>query len=168
MTSFQIAKDNASHHEIKVLCLHEIGWCHLIELDYERASEIFTHLKLASRWSRLFYVYLSSICIGIVSSNYPCTLFYNNALFNNLGAIPDVSKYGVFDEIRKASKGLKCTQLDEFLERRFHCCPVNSEEAKTLDAVYFRLLVFEMLYLWNALASCNPINVQKIITGGLI
>lgn len=87
--------------------------------------------------------------------------------FNNLGAIPDVSKYGVFDEIRKVSKGLKCTQLDEFLDRRFHCCPVNSEEAKTLDAVYFRLLVFEMLYLWNALASCNLINVQKIITGGL-
>lgn len=107
----------------------------------------------------LFYLYRYIFFQNIL-------IVYSAIIHFIIGAIPDVSKYGVFDEIRKASKGIKCTQLDEFLERRFHCCPVNSEAGKMLDAVYFRLLVFEMLYLWNALASCNPINVQKIITGG--
>ncbi|CAG9773744.1 unnamed protein product [Ceutorhynchus assimilis] len=141
LTSFQKAKDNSNHREIKMLCLHEIGWCHLIQLDYAKASGSFNYLKQASRWSRSFYVYLAAICIGSAS----------------------LDDYSIFDDLQKSCERSRTNQMEEFLQRRIHCSPKNAQDAKNYLPVYFKVLVFEMLYLWNALASCNTKGIDEII-----
>ncbi|XP_019761941.1 tetratricopeptide repeat protein 39C isoform X3 [Dendroctonus ponderosae] len=141
LDSFEKAKQNANHREIKILCLHEIGWCHLIELDYSNARNTFVRLKHASRWSMSFYIYLAAICIG---------------------AVQDFANFSIFAELRKSSRTSRAGQLDDFLRRRVHCCPKDLETAKSYTSFYFKLLVFEMLYLWNALASCSREKSVKI------
>ncbi|XP_030754327.1 tetratricopeptide repeat protein 39C-like isoform X2 [Sitophilus oryzae] len=143
LSCFQRANEHANHREIKILCLHEIGWCYLIQLDYDNAKNTFLYLKCASRWSRAFYLYLAAICAG---------------------ATRDIQSYSLFDDFQLCSGGTRGGQLDEFLNRRFQCCPKDAESAKKLDPLYFRLLVFEMLYLWNTLASCTTSNIQNIIS----
>ncbi|XP_050299544.1 tetratricopeptide repeat protein 39C-like isoform X2 [Anthonomus grandis grandis] len=142
LSSFQKALENASHREIKMLCLHEIGWCHLIELDYQNAKTGFLYLKNCSRWSRSFYCYLSAIC---------------------LGSIKDYANYQIFNELQESTATTKSNQLNEFLSRRIRFCPKDGESAKQYSVIYFKLLVFEMLYLWNALASCSLKKIDLII-----
>ncbi|CAH1984673.1 unnamed protein product [Acanthoscelides obtectus] len=68
LKSYQQAVQNSTQREIKILCTHEVGWCHLIELDYPKAGNSFALLKCSSRWSRSFYNYLAAICAGIFFS----------------------------------------------------------------------------------------------------
>ncbi|KAJ8957402.1 hypothetical protein NQ318_004882 [Aromia moschata] len=143
LVAFQQAVENTIQREIKILCLHEIGWCHLIELDYCSAESTFDYLKSSSRWSKSFYAYLAAICAGACEINLSFCLFED--LRNGIIGVP------------------KGTQLEEFLSRRAKCCPTSAEEMKKKTPVYWRLLVFEMLYLWNALPSCSRENTQKIV-----
>ncbi|XP_008197438.1 tetratricopeptide repeat protein 39C isoform X2 [Tribolium castaneum] len=142
LKSFQSSVENATQREIKILALHEVGWCHLIQLDYCNAENTFSYLKSWSRWSRAFYSYLAGICCG------SCR---NSSSLTNIKEI----KTGV-------TLGTKGNQLDEFLSRRAKCCPSDDDELSTLPAIFWKLLVYEMLYLWNALPSCLPQNIEQI------
>lgn len=84
---------------------------------------------------------------------------------NLLGAVQDFTNFNIFDELRKSSSSTRAGQLDDFLRRRLHWCPKDMETARSYTSFYFKLLVFEMLYLWNALASCSRENVDLITTG---
>ncbi|KAJ8971625.1 hypothetical protein NQ314_000608 [Rhamnusium bicolor] len=143
LKSFQQAVDNANQREIKILGLHEVGWCHLIELDYCAAESTFLHLKATSRWSRSFYAYLAAICTGACESS---------------------SNLQVIKELHQGITGVpKGGQLDEFLNRRVKCCPTDMEKVKSKKSIYWKLLIFEMLYLWNALPSCSKENINQIL-----
>ncbi|RZC32640.1 tetratricopeptide repeat protein 39C-like [Asbolus verrucosus] len=142
LKSFQLSVDNASQREIKILALHEVGWCHLIQLDYCAAENTFTYLKSWSRWSRAFYSYLAGICCGSCENS---------------------SNYANIKEIKTSTvSGSKGNQLDEFLCRRAKCCPSDDDVLAKLPSVFWKLLVYEMLYLWNALPSCSPENIENI------
>ncbi|XP_023310382.1 tetratricopeptide repeat protein 39C-like [Anoplophora glabripennis] len=140
---FQEAAENANQREIKLLSLHEVGWCHLIELDYCAAESVFAYLHTSSRWSRSFYAYLAAICSGACQNSLSFNLFQ--------------------DLLKCVSSASKINQLDEFLNKRSKRCPSDFEEIKSKRAIYWKLLVFEMLYLWNALPSCTTSNCSKII-----
>ncbi|KAF5284352.1 hypothetical protein FQR65_LT13569 [Abscondita terminalis] len=144
LKAFQASVDNSTHREVKILSLHEVGWCHLLKLDYRLAENTFEVLKSSSRWSRSFYGYLSTICAGANGS--PKTydkIKEVKAFFNN---VP------------------KNTQLDTFLLRRFTYCPLSYEETQKKDSSFWSLFVFELMYLWNTLPSCSTINIDRIIT----
>nr|CAH7769323.1 unnamed protein product [Callosobruchus chinensis] len=144
LKSYQQAVQNSSQREIKILCTHEVGWCHLIELDYQKAGNSFTLLKCSSRWSKAFYNYLAAICAG---------------------ACGDKEQFRLFEDISQMTRNMpKGTQLDEFLARRAKRCPNTVETIDAKKTVYWKLLVFEMLYLWNALPSCNEESISNIIT----
>ncbi|CAH1984671.1 unnamed protein product [Acanthoscelides obtectus] len=144
LKSYQQAVQNSTQREIKILCTHEVGWCHLIELDYPKAGNSFALLKCSSRWSRSFYNYLAAICAG---------------------ACEDKEQFQLFKDISQMTLIMpKGTQLDEFLARRAKRCPATIETVIAKKPVYWRLLVFEMLYLWNAIPSCNNENISTIIT----
>ncbi|XP_044253016.1 tetratricopeptide repeat protein 39C-like isoform X3 [Tribolium madens] len=142
LKSFQSSVENATQREIKILALHEVGWCHLIQLDYCNAENTFSYLKSWSRWSRAFYSYLAGICCGSCQNS------------TNLTNIKEI-KTGV-------TLGTKGNQLDEFLSRRAKCCPSDDDELSILPPIFWKLLVYEMLYLWNALPSCLPQNIEQI------
>uniref|UniRef100_A0A3Q0SFK9 Tetratricopeptide repeat domain 39C n=1 Tax=Amphilophus citrinellus TaxID=61819 RepID=A0A3Q0SFK9_AMPCI len=60
LTSFSSALDLASdQREIQHVCLYEIGWCSMIELNYSEAYRAFDRLATESRWSQCYYAYLT-------------------------------------------------------------------------------------------------------------
>ena len=50
----------SEQREVRLLCLHEVGWSQLLLLRWELASRSFLRLKSDSRWSKSFYSYLSA------------------------------------------------------------------------------------------------------------
>ncbi|XP_063917509.1 tetratricopeptide repeat protein 39C-like isoform X2 [Zophobas morio] len=141
LKSFQSSVDHAAQREIKILAMHEVGWCHLIQLDYCSAESTFTYLKSWSRWSRAFYSYLAAICCGSCQN------------LTNLTTIK---------EIKNTTPTNRGNQLDEFLARRAKCCPSNDDDLSKLPSIFWKLLLYEMLYLWNALPSCSAQNIENI------
>lgn len=136
---------------MRILAMHEVAWCHLIELDYKLAENNLINLRSLSRWSRPFYTYLATICIGCTNINERTT------------------DYEIFNELKTCIKnGLRSGPLDEFLMKRYKKLPYNNvtkDEIDKIPSIYFKLLLYEMLYLWNALPSCSYTNIDKIIEG---
>uniref|UniRef100_A0A672HBF3 Tetratricopeptide repeat protein 39C-like n=1 Tax=Salarias fasciatus TaxID=181472 RepID=A0A672HBF3_SALFA len=65
LTSFSEALELASdQRELQHVCLYEIGWCSMIELNYGDAYRAFQRLKAESRWSQCYYAYLTGACQG--------------------------------------------------------------------------------------------------------
>uniref|UniRef100_A0A182SCR2 Tetratricopeptide repeat protein 39C n=1 Tax=Anopheles maculatus TaxID=74869 RepID=A0A182SCR2_9DIPT len=62
--AYELAYRSSAQREIKLLCLHEIGWCRLIQLDFGTAMKNFKELKMCSQFSKSFYSYLTAICEG--------------------------------------------------------------------------------------------------------
>ncbi|KAF4024916.1 hypothetical protein G4228_016884 [Cervus hanglu yarkandensis] len=60
-TALELAVDQ---REIQHVCLYEIGWCSMIELNFKDAFNSFERLKNESRWSQCYYAYLTAVCQG--------------------------------------------------------------------------------------------------------
>lgn len=146
LESFQEAVDNSLQREIKLLALHEVGWCHLIQLDYENAQKTFVQLRTGSRWSRSFYTYLLIICLGATGKIKDCLLILQ------------------FHELLKSSPQ-KGAQLEVFMNRRAKLFPMMNDELTTKTTSFWKMFVYELLFFWNALPSCNRINLEQIIRG---
>ncbi|XP_044758290.1 tetratricopeptide repeat protein 39C-like [Coccinella septempunctata] len=143
LSAFQASVKNANQREIKLLSLHEVGWCYLIQLDFENSESKFSFLATWSRWSRPFYTYIACICKGS-----------RNAFTD----YPSLEEMVV--SIRTSSKA---NQLDEFLTKRASCFPGRDDFA-TCSTRFWKLFVYEMLYLWNSLASCTKEDLLQIIS----
>ena len=50
----------SQQREVQLLALHEVAWCHLLQLNWLLAQGAFSDLKKKSRWSKSFYAYLSA------------------------------------------------------------------------------------------------------------
>ena len=50
----------SGQREVRLLCLHEVGWSQLLLLRWEMAARSFLRLKSDTRWSKSFYSYLSA------------------------------------------------------------------------------------------------------------
>lgn len=149
LEAFQAAATNTPQREIKLLALHEVGWCHLIQLNFQEAQKVFLKLKNGSRWSKAFYAYLSIICSGS----------FDRKDFS------DVKELG---EVYMLTNINKSTPLDLFLKRRLHIYPKNEESFLNTNRQYWKFLVYELLFLWNTLPSCSAENLNRIIKGKII
>lgn len=143
LNAFQASVDNSIQREIKMLSLHEVGWCHLIQLDYRPAEFTFQKLRVSSRWSREFYTYLSIICAGA------CNGIKNVNTLNQMKSVYENSP--------------KLNQLGMFLSKRFALCP-TADKTKLNDRTFWMFLIYDILYLWNALPSCSFANIRRIIS----
>ncbi|XP_040567969.1 tetratricopeptide repeat protein 39C isoform X2 [Lepeophtheirus salmonis] len=131
LRSYEHALSVSSQREVRLLCLHEVGWSYILMLSWERSSEAFLQLKKESRWSKGFYSYLSSVCLG-ASGNVDRALELAEET-------PDL--------VHKPPNN----QLEKFLYRRANKILTDIDD---VDKNYFRLLGYELLYLWNALGAC--------------
>ncbi|KAB0793852.1 hypothetical protein PPYR_07532 [Photinus pyralis] len=143
LNAFQASVENSIQREIKMLSLHEVGWCYLIQLDYRSAELTFEKLRVASRWSREFYTYLSIICAGACNS------------------IKNVNTLSQMKTVYENSP--KLNQLGMFLSKRFALCP-TADKTKLNDRTFWIFLIYDILYLWNALPSCTFDNIRRIIS----
>uniref|UniRef100_A0A671YU00 Tetratricopeptide repeat domain 39C n=1 Tax=Sparus aurata TaxID=8175 RepID=A0A671YU00_SPAAU len=137
LTSFRDALDLASdQREIQHVCLYEIGWCSMIELNYREAYKAFERLKTESRWSQCYYAYLTGVCQG--------------ATGDLEGAV------SVFKDVQRLFKR-KNNQIELFSMKR-------AEKLRTtsLSKELCILSVIEILYLWKALANCSTTKLQTM------
>lgn len=145
MNDFLSSAENTAHREVKILSMHEVAWCYLIFLDFSEGEITFQYLKNASRWCKAFYAYMATICQG------------SCAAFKDLSFVREMGEF--------LTSGSKDIQLYEFLNRRFKLYPTNQDDPRFREAMYWKLLAYEILYLWNSLPSCTSDNLGKIITG---
>uniref|UniRef100_A0A1A7W981 Tetratricopeptide repeat domain 39C n=2 Tax=Iconisemion striatum TaxID=60296 RepID=A0A1A7W981_9TELE len=137
LTSFRDALDLASdQREIQHVCLYEIGWCSMIELNYGEAYRAFERLKAESRWSQCYYAYLTGVCQG--------------ATGDLTGAI------SAFKDVQTLFKR-RNNQIELFSMKRAErlASPCLSKELCILS-------VIEILYLWKALPNCSTANLQTM------
>lgn len=144
--SFENAYNIAIQNEIKLICLHEIGWCRLIELNFNKAMGHFYEMGMKSKFSKSFYIYVTMILQGVVGNN-------SNALI-------------LRNEIQNiiARSCHKDTQIEKFILRRLSKIPDTAEDIlKYTNEIFWKMLVYEMLYLWNSLNSCSTLALEQII-----
>ncbi|XP_030069471.1 tetratricopeptide repeat protein 39C isoform X1 [Microcaecilia unicolor] len=137
LTSFHTALELATdQREIQHVCLYEIGWCSMIEMNFKDAFKSFERLKNESRWSQCYYAYLTAVCQG---------------------ATGDVNgAQTVFKEVQKLFKR-KNNQIEQFSVKksdRFRK-QMPTKELCVLAAV-------EVLYLWKAIPNCSLPNLQQM------
>ncbi|AWP04033.1 putative tetratricopeptide repeat protein 39C-like [Scophthalmus maximus] len=137
LTSFSDALDLASdQREIQHVCLYEIGWCSMIELNYREAYRAFERLKAESRWSQCYYAYLTGVCQG--------------ATGDLEGAV------AVFKDVQRLFKR-KNNQIELFSMKR-----AEKLRSPSLTKELCILSVIEILYLWKALPNCSTAKLQTM------
>lgn len=137
LTSFSNALELASEQrEIQHVCLYEIGWCSMIELNFREAYRAFERLKNESRWSQCYYAYLTGVCQG--------------ATGDLEGAVT------VFKDVKRLFKR-KNNQIELFSMKRAEklCSPNVTKELCILS-------VIEILYLWKALPNSSAPKLQTM------
>ncbi|XP_077471749.1 tetratricopeptide repeat protein 39C-like [Stigmatopora argus] len=138
LESFNNALQLASEQrEIQHVCLYEIGWCNMIELNYSESFKAFERLKNESRWSQCFYSYLTAVCQGAMGDLQGATCVFNDVpkLFKRKS-----NQIELFS-LKKAEK-LRTTSLSQEL-----CI----------------LSIIEILYLWKALCNCSTSNLHAML-----
>ncbi|XP_062916614.1 tetratricopeptide repeat protein 39C isoform X3 [Mobula hypostoma] len=137
LMSFQTALELAvDQREIQHVCLYEIGWCTMIEMNFKDAYKSFARLKNESRWSQCYYAYLTAVCQGATGET-------------------DKSQEA-FVEVQRLFKR-KNNQIEQFSFRK---AERFQKEKPTKDLCV--LAVIEVLYLWKALGNCSPSNLQRM------
>lgn len=129
--ALELASDQ---RELQHVCLYEIGWCSMIELNFEDAYRAFERLKNESRWSQCYYAYLTGVCQGASGD-----LEGANA---------------VFKDVQKLFKR-KNNQIEQFAVKR-------AERLRKMSPTRELCIlgVIEVLYLWKALQNCSPSKLQ--------
>ncbi|XP_020279706.1 tetratricopeptide repeat protein 39C-like [Pseudomyrmex gracilis] len=141
------AVEASSQQELKQLCLHEMAWCHLICLNYDETWKCLQQMKGLSKWSKSFYMYIGMICCGANGKHDFVLKIYNKI------------RHWFRD---KNATRMKETQLGAFIMRRVPKL-VNKETGNPQKDQYYRLLVYELLYLWNAMPSCSNKSLRFIL-----
>ncbi|XP_068614977.1 tetratricopeptide repeat protein 39C-like [Brachionichthys hirsutus] len=138
LMSFHVALDLASdQREIQHVCLYEIGWCSMIELNYTEAYRAFERLKTESRWSQCYYAYLNGVCQGSAGDLEGAT--------------------SVFKDVQRLFKR-KNNQIEIFSMKR-----AEKLKSASLCKELCILSVIEILYLWKALANSSAAKLQTMI-----
>ncbi|KAF4523049.1 hypothetical protein B566_EDAN012778 [Ephemera danica] len=137
LLAYQAAVHASPQREIQLLCMHEVGWCHLILLSWPHAHTSFLRLKQESRWSKGFYTYLAAVCRGAAGDEEGALALAREA--------PQLS-YN------------RQTQLELFILRR-----TSQLSPEVFNEQSCKLLAFELLFLWNALPSCSTQHMHLIL-----
>ncbi|KAG0726969.1 Tetratricopeptide repeat protein 39C [Chionoecetes opilio] len=129
LVAYRGALQVTPQRELQLLALHEVAWCHLLQLNWLPAQGAFTNLKRESRWSKSFYAYISAVCLGACGREEDCLA--------GLQEVPSL--------VRRPNHA-----LEAFLLRR-----ALKSQSGAVPREYCLLRAYELLYLWNALSSCS-------------
>uniref|UniRef100_A0A3B3DJ13 Tetratricopeptide repeat domain 39C n=1 Tax=Oryzias melastigma TaxID=30732 RepID=A0A3B3DJ13_ORYME len=136
--ALELASDQ---REIQHVCLYEIGWCSMIELNFEDGFRAFERLKNESRWSQCYYAYLTGVCQGAS------------------GDLDGAN--GVFKDVQRLFKR-KNNQIEQFAVKRADRLRKISPTRELCI-----LGIIEVLYLWKALPNCSSTKLQIMNQGHL-
>lgn len=125
----------ANQREIQLISIYEIGWLHMLRLEYKEASKCFHTLRKDSRWSKCYYAYLTGICLGAA------------------GDVSDAHK--ILKEVPGLMKR-KNNQLERFVSKRAEKFKKNVPTQEHL-----MLLILEVLYLWSSIPHCKKSDLER-------
>jgi len=128
----------AEQKEIALICQYEVGWCHMLRLEWEYALPAFLRLREESKWSQSYYAYLCGVTIGILGST--------TETFAQFKLVPKFVK--------------KKTPLELFLVRKisfYKKFPPSEDDCL--------LLALEILYVWRAFNTCSSAVLNNILSG---
>lgn len=134
--------------ELRLLCLHEMGWCRLIQLDCLNAIDEFHALRVNSEYSKSFFGYLTALCHGVVEMK---------------DDLMEMRK-DILDSIGTTSPQKDQSQIDQVISKRVDLFPDTETKMQDKNPVFWRFLVYELLFLWNTLDTCSPATLDIIIT----
>lgn len=132
--------------ELRLLCLHEIGWCRLLQLDCLNAIDEFHALRVNSDYSKSFFIYLTALCHGVAEKR-------DDLMMLRRECIESV-----------VTSPQKDSQIDQFIRQRVDLLPDTEEGMQRLDGIFFRFLVYELLFLWNTLDQCSAETLDRMIS----
>ncbi|TKS74799.1 Tetratricopeptide repeat protein 39C [Collichthys lucidus] len=118
--ALELASDQ---REIQHVCLYEIGWCSMIEMNFEDAYRSFERLKNESRWSQCYYAYLTGVCQGAS------------------GDLDGAS--GVFKDVQKLFKR-KNNQIEQFAVKRAFQLAARDEYGRHINSYVQPYAVYEL------------------------
>lgn len=127
----------AEQKEIALICQYEVGWCHMLRLEWEYALPAFLRLREESKWSQSYYAYLCGVTIGILGST--------TETFAQFKLVPKFVK--------------KKTPLELFLVRKisfYKKFPPSEDDCL--------LLALEILYVWRAFNTCSSAVLNNILS----
>ncbi|KAG8133531.1 hypothetical protein E2320_011299 [Naja naja] len=132
LTSFNTALELATdQREIQHVCLYEIGWCSMIEMNFKDAFESFERLKNESRWSQCYYAYLTA-------GKY-CNMIQKYVQLVCQGATGEVNgAQTVFKEVQKLFKR-KNNQIEQFSVKKVRYITPKSTMEESDAYTYFVL-----------------------------
>ncbi|KAE8745393.1 hypothetical protein FOCC_FOCC007941 [Frankliniella occidentalis] len=140
--------------EVQLLCLHEVGMCHLIQLDYEKAHSCFYTLMHQSRWSNNLYAYMVAITAGSAGRLEDAVNIIED--LNSSISEPKSDDTGleilIWRRVSLISKAIKKFPSD-----------VNSGDFCLIGTTFFQLMVLEFLYMYNFLPSCSDEHLDAIL-----
>jgi len=128
LASYERALSVSAQREVRLLCLHEVGWSYVLLLKWDKSSVAFLKLKQQSRWSKSFYTYLSAVCLGCCGQ-----------IRKSLELAMETPSL-----VKRPNN-----PLGKFLVRR-----AQRMVQENIDQQFCLLLGYELLYLWNALGAC--------------
>ncbi|XP_063710057.1 tetratricopeptide repeat protein 39C-like isoform X2 [Culicoides brevitarsis] len=145
VVAYETSHRKSMQREIKLLCLHEIGWCRLIQLEFGKAMNHFEELKHHSQFSKSFYAYMMAICQAA-----------HGNMENLVAAREEI--YGFI-----SSSYMKDSQIEKYILRRVSKLPLEEIEREKFEQIYWKYLVYEMLIMWNAINSCSEDTLKVIM-----
>lgn len=139
----------SAQKELRLLCMHEIAWCKLIQLDFNGAQQRFNELRHVSVFSKAFYTYMTAICQA-ASGNCGQLASYCNEITTLLAHNPKQ----------------RDSHIGQFVLHRLPLFPettaADGGSGKT-NQFYWKYLVYEVLFLWSALGSASRDELTAIV-----
>lgn len=151
--AYQQAFNVSAQKELRLLCMHEIAWCKLIQLDFNGAQQRFNELRQVSVFSKAFYTYMTAICQAAAGR---C---------DQLAAYRDE----IATQLAQNAKQ-RDSHIGLFVLHRLPLFPESSAGAAAAvgsgktNQFYWRYLVYEVLFLWSALGSASRDELTAIVS----
>ena len=71
------------------------------------------------------------------------------------------TKTDIEDFVNRSSQ--KESQIEKYILRRTRKFPVDTNETGKFETIYWKYLVYEMLFMWNAMTSCSVESIKEIV-----
>ncbi|XP_052250371.1 tetratricopeptide repeat protein 39C-like [Dreissena polymorpha] len=123
--------------ELELMCLYEIGWCSLMQLNWREGLKAFTRLRQETKWSKCYYTYMEAVCLGGMGDI--------NGAFQLFKQVPGLLKK-------------KNNQIEAYVSAR-------AEKMKRAQPSqeFCRLLTLELIFLWHALPTLTAEELRPYL-----
>jgi len=123
--------------EVKILCVYELGWCYILQLQWEKALLHIKSLKKNSVWILSYYCYLTALLYGV-----NCELETCKKLMEK---VPEIIKR-------------KNNPVESYIVRKSKNWIASDKSHETS-----LILLLEVMYLWNTLQDCSEEKLRLLL-----